>query len=99
MLLVYLDFSTLLFLLGFAGLFFNRRNFLLLLLSLELTFLASALNFIFASSLLNLLVGSVYGIVVIILVVADTSIGLSLIVLAYRGSRFANAGSLVTLRG
>lgn len=77
----------------------NRRNILLMLLSLELTFLASALNFIFVGSLLNMLTGSIYGILVILVVVADTAIGLSLVVLVYRGSKLASVNSLISLRG
>lgn len=81
------------------GLLLNRRNLLLMLLSLELTFLASALNFIFVGSLLNMLLGSIYGIFVILIVVADTAIGLSLVVLIYRSSKLAYINSLITLRG
>jgi hypothetical protein len=41
-----LDYTSILFLLGFSGLIINRRNILVMLLSLELTFLVSSLNFI-----------------------------------------------------
>jgi NADH:ubiquinone oxidoreductase subunit K len=70
-----------------------------MLLSLELTFLASALNFIIAGSLLNMMLGYIYGILIILVVVADTAIGLSLVVLVYRGSKIANVNSLISLRG
>lgn len=98
-LLVHLDFTTLLFLLGFIGLIINRRNLLLMLLSLDLTFLASSLNFIFSTSFLNTFLGFVYGIFILLLVIADTAIGLSLVVLVYRGSQTANIHSLISLRG
>jgi NADH:ubiquinone oxidoreductase subunit K len=65
-----------------------------MLLSLELTFLASSLNFIIFGYLLNNLLGPVYGILVILIVVADTALGLSLIVLGYRGFKTANVNSL-----
>jgi len=77
----------------------NRRNILLMLLSLELTFLASSLNFIISGSILNLILGPIYGILVILIVVADTAIGLSLVVLVYRNSITASLNSLITLRG
>jgi NADH-quinone oxidoreductase subunit K len=85
--------------LGFSGLLINRRNILLMLLSLELTFLTSSLNFIISSSLLNFLLGSVYGILIILIVVADTAIGLSMVVLVYRGAKNASVNSLISLRG
>jgi len=93
-----LNYSAMLFLIGIVGLIINRRNLLLMLLSLELTFLSSALNYLFVSSLINLLVGSIYAVLIIIMVVADTTIGLSLVVLAYRGSKIATVGSFITLR-
>ena len=64
LLLLCLDYTTLLFLLGFIGLLLNKRNLLLMLLSLELTFLSSALNFFFSSYLLNYSNGVIYGIFV-----------------------------------
>lgn len=94
-----LDYTCILFILGLCGLIINKRNILLMLLSLELTFLSSSLNFIFASCFLNLFLGAIYGILVILVVVADTAIGLSLVVLIYRGSKAASVNSLVTLRG
>ncbi len=99
LLLLYLDYTSLIFILGFLGLLVNRRNLLLMLLSLEFTFLASALNFIFASSILNLYLGSIYGIFVILVVVADTAIGLSLVVVSYRSSKAISVNSLISLRG
>jgi len=98
-LLLCLDYTCLLFILGICGLVINKRNILLMLLSLELTFLSSALNFIFAGYFLNLFLGAVYGVLIILVVVADTAIGLSLVVLVYRGSKTASVNSLVTLRG
>ena len=97
--LAFLDFTTILFFLGFVGLVLNKRNFLLMLLSLELTFLASALNFIFAGFFLNIFLGSLYGILIILVVVADTAIGLSLVVLCYRSSTVSTASALISLRG
>ena len=98
-LLLSLDYTSILFILGLSGVLINRRNILLMLLSLELTFLASALNFIISSILLDVYIGMIYGIFVIIVVVADTAIGLSLVVLMYRNSKSVTVSSLVTLRG
>ena len=97
--LLCLDYTSVLFILGFVGLIINKRNILLMLLSLELTFLASSLNFIFASYYFDNFLGFIYGILVILVVVSDTAIGLSLIVLIYRGSKTASVNSLVNLRG
>jgi NADH-quinone oxidoreductase subunit K len=85
--------------LGLCGLIINKRNILLMLLSLELTFLASAINFLLAGFFMNVFLGGIYGILVILIVVADTALGLSLVVVVYRGSRYSSVNSLVTLRG
>jgi len=97
--LLCLDYTLLLFLLGLAGLLLNKRNLLLMLLSLEFTFLASALNFLFISNLFHFFLGSIYGIFIILVVVADTAIGLSVVVLCYRSSKRASVNGLITLRG
>ena len=99
LLLLCLDYTTLLFLLGFIGLLLNKRNLLLMLLSLELTFLSSALNFFFSSYLLNYSNGVIYGIFVILVVVADTAIGLSLVIVTYRSSKLAAINGLISMRG
>lgn len=94
-----LDYTSIMYLLGVCGILINRRNILLMLLSLELTFLSSSLNFIITSVLLNIPSGSIYGIFVIMVVVADTAIGLSLVVLVYRNAKSITISSLITLRG
>lgn len=99
LLLLYLDYTSILFILGFCGLIINRRNILLMLLSLEITFLASALNFIFISSLLPIILGFIYGILIILIVIIDTVFGLSLVILSYRSSKFSTLNTLTSLRG
>jgi len=93
------DYTCIIFLFGFSGVIIARRNVLLMLLCLELTFLVSVLNFIFAGAFLSNIFGSIYGILVILVVAADTAIGLSLVVLGYRGSNEASFNFLITLRG
>jgi len=97
--LLCIDYTSIIFVLGLCGVVINKRNILLMLLSLELTFFASSLNFIFAGCFLHFFLGGVYGIFVILIVVADTAIGLSLVVLIYRASKLASVNSIITLRG
>lgn len=96
---VYLDYTSALFLLGICGVLINRRNIILMLLSFELTFFSSSLNFIIASSFFSNVLGSIYGIFVIIIVVADTAVALSIIVLIYRNAKSVSINYLITLRG
>lgn len=99
LLLLYLDYTSILFVLGFSSLLINRRNFLIMLLSLEITFLASALNFIFFSSFLSLFTGVLYGILILLIVIIDTVFGFSLIICSYRSSKFSTLNTLTILRG
>jgi len=98
-LILCLDYTSILFLLGLIGIIINRRNILLILLSLELTFLASSLNFIILGNFLNDFLGAIYGIMIILVVIADTVIGLSLVVLSYRTAKSATVNTLISLRG
>ena len=50
-------------------------------------------------SFLNIFLGSLYGVLTILVVVADTAIGLSLVVLCYRSSKVSSVSSLISLRG
>lgn len=94
LLLLYLDYTSILFVLGFSSLLINRRNFLIMLLSLEITFLASALNFIFFSSFFSLFTGVLYGIFILLIVIIDTVFGFSLIICSYRSSKFSTLNTL-----
>lgn len=80
----YLLLSTFLFLCGLTGLFLIKKYIILWLLSLELIFLAINFNFIVFSVFLDDLLGQYYVLAVLVVAAAESSIGLSILVIFYR---------------
>jgi NADH-quinone oxidoreductase subunit K len=80
----YLIISCVLFFIGIMGLFLTRRHIILLLLSIELIFLAINYNFIIFSVFLDDLLGQFYALCVITIAAAESSIGLAILVIFYR---------------
>lgn len=82
--LIYLVFSTLLFIIGMLGLFITRKNAIMLLISLELLILSVNINFIFSSIFLDDLLGIVYSLINLTSAASESAIGLALLISFYR---------------
>jgi NADH-quinone oxidoreductase subunit K len=80
----YLTVSMILFLLGIWGIFLNRKNIIIMLMSIELMLLAVNLNFLFFSVYLDDLVGQIFALLVLTVAAAESAIGLALLVVYYR---------------
>ena len=80
----YLTFSFLLFLLGIWGIFFNRKNIIIMLMSIDLMLLAVNLNFLVFSVYLDDLIGQLFALFVLTVAAAESAIGLALLVVYYR---------------
>jgi NADH-quinone oxidoreductase subunit K len=80
----YLSVSLLLFLLGVWGIFLNRKNIIVMLMSIELMLLAVNMNFVFFSVYLDDLVGQLFALFVLTVAAAESAIGLALLVVYYR---------------
>ena len=72
------------FFFGIIGLFIIRKNLILLLVSIELIFLAINMNFLIFSVYLDDIVGQIYGLCILTIAAAEAAIGLSIIVVFYR---------------
>jgi len=94
-----LDLTMCMFLLGVIGCVLNRRNILISLLCLELTFLSSAINFMIIGLFIHSVLGYIYALLIIIVIVVDTVFGLSLVILSYKCIHITPLHALVTLRG
>lgn len=80
----YLSVSMILFLLGIWGIFLNRKNIIIMLMSIELMLLAVNYNFLVFSVYLDDLVGQVFALLVLTVAAAESAIGLALLVVYYR---------------
>ncbi len=85
----YLVLSAILFTIGVLGIFINRRNVIVILMSIELMLLAVNINFVAFSTHLHNLVGQVFAMFVLTVAAAEASIGLAILVVCFR-----NRGSI-----
>ena len=80
----YLAVAAILFTLGILGIFINRKNVIVILMSIELILLAVNLNLVAFSSFLGDLVGQVFALLVLTVAAAEAAIGLAILVVFYR---------------
>jgi NADH-quinone oxidoreductase subunit K len=80
----YLMVAMILFLIGLSGIFLNRKNILLLLMSIELMLLAINFNFIVFSVFLDDVLGQLFALLVLTVAAAESAIGLAILVVYYR---------------
>ena len=80
----YLTVAAILFTIGIFGIFINRKNVIVILMSVELLLLAVNINLVAFSSFLGDLVGQVYALIVLTVAAAEASIGLAILVAFYR---------------
>ena len=73
-----------LFLLGIWGIFLNRKNIVIMLMSIELMLLAVNLNFVFFSVYLDDIIGQLFALLILTVAAAESAIGLALLVVYYR---------------
>ena len=85
----YLAVAAILFTLGIFGIFLNRKNVIIILMSIELILLAVNINLVAFSAFLGDLVGQVFALLVLTVAAAETAIGLAILVVYFR-----NRGSI-----
>ncbi|MGI9484592.1 MAG: NADH-quinone oxidoreductase subunit NuoK [Geminicoccaceae bacterium] len=85
----YLTVAAILFTLGIFGIFLNRKNVIVILMSIELMLLAINLNFVAFSAYLGDLAGQVFTMFILTVAAAEAAIGLAILVVYFR-----NRGSI-----
>ena len=80
----YLWVAAILFAIGIFGIFLNRKNIIIILMSVELMLLAVNINFVAFSTQLNNLVGQVFAMFVLTVAAAEAAIGLAILVVYFR---------------
>ncbi|WP_069880664.1 NADH-quinone oxidoreductase subunit NuoK [Bosea sp. BIWAKO-01] len=80
----YLAVGAILFTLGVLGIFINRKNVIVILMSIELILLAVNINFVAFSSFMNDIVGQVFALLVLTVAAAEAAIGLAILVVYFR---------------
>ncbi len=84
----YLTVAAILFTLGVAGIILNRKNIIIILMSVELILLSVNINLVAFSSFLGDLTGQVFALFILTVAAAEAAIGLAILVTYYPQSRF-----------
>ncbi len=95
----FLVLGAILFSLAIAGIFMNRKNLILLLMSIELMLLAVNINFIAFSYYLNDLAGQVFVFFILTVAAAEAAIGLAILVIVFRNCGTINVQDLDEMKG
>ena len=85
----YLILGAIIFTIGVIGIFLNRKNLIVILMSIELLLVAVNINLVSFSIFLNDLSGQIFTLFILTVAAAEAAIGLAIIVVYYR-----NAGSI-----
>ncbi len=95
----YLTLAAVLFTLGVFGIFLNRKNVIIILMSVELMLLAVNINFVAFSSFLNDMGGQVFTMFVLTVAAAEAAIGLAILVIFFRNRGSIAVEDISTLKG
>ncbi|HWY14932.1 MAG TPA: NADH-quinone oxidoreductase subunit NuoK [Rhizomicrobium sp.] len=80
----YLAVAAILFTVGVLGIFLNRKNVIIILMSIELILLSVNINFVAFSAFLGNLTGQVFALFVLTVAAAEAAIGLAILVVYFR---------------
>ena len=95
----FLTLGAILFGLSIAGIFLNRKNIIIILISIELMLLAVNMNFVAFSYFLNDTAGQVFVFFILTVAAAEAAIGLAILVVLFRNRGSINVDDLDQLQG
>ena len=95
----YLTVSAILFTLGVLGIFINRKNVIVILMSIELILLSVNINLVAFSSYGGNLIGQVFALLILTVAAAEAAIGLAILVVFYRNRGSIAVEDINTMKG
>ncbi|MFT5173368.1 MAG: NADH-quinone oxidoreductase subunit K [Gammaproteobacteria bacterium] len=95
----YLILGAIMFCISMAGIFLNRKNVIILLMSIELMLLSVNINFVAFSHYLGNLHGQVFVFFILTVAAAEAAIGLAILVVLFRNRSTINVSELDSLKG
>lgn len=95
----YLALAAVLFAISMVGIFLNRKNVVILLMSIELLLLAVNINFVAFSHYLQDPAGQVFVFFILTVAAAESAIGLAILIVLFRNRRSIHVEDLDTLKG
>ena len=95
----YLTLSAIIFTIGVAGIFLNRKNIIVILMSIELILLAVNINLVSFSVFLGDLTGQIFTLFILTVAAAEAAIGLAIIVVYFRNAGTIRVEEIDKLKG
>ncbi|MCB1720588.1 MAG: NADH-quinone oxidoreductase subunit NuoK [Rhodospirillales bacterium] len=95
----YLTLAAILFTIGVFGMFLNRKNVIVILMSIELMLLAVNINFVAFSAYLNDLTGQVFTMFILTVAAAEAAIGLAILVAFFRNKGSIAVEDISSMKG
>ena len=95
----YLTLAAIIFTIGIVGVFLNRKNIIIILMSIELILLAVNINLVSFSIYLQNLVGQIFTMFVLTVAAAEAAVGLAIIVIYYKNRGSINVDEISSLKG
>jgi len=95
----YLTLAAIIFTIGIIGVFLNRKNVIIILMSIELILLAVNINLVSFSIYLQDLAGQVFTMFILTVAAAEAAVGLAIIVIYYKNRGSINVEQISSLKG
>jgi len=95
----YLTLAAIIFTIGVVGIFLNRKNIIIILMSIELMLLAVNINLVSFSIFLNDLVGQIFTMFILTVAAAEAAVGLAIIVVYYKNTGSIQVEQINSLKG
>ena len=95
----YLTLAAIIFTIGIVGIFLNRKNVIVILMSIELILLAVNINLVAFSIFINDLNGQIFTLFILTVAAAEAAIGLAIIVVYFRNSDTIRVEEIKNLKG
>ncbi len=95
----YLILAALLFTIGVFGMFLNRKNVIVILMSIELMLLSVNINFVSFSHFLDDLTGQIFTMFILTVAAAEAAIGLAILVVFFRNKGSIAVDDISNLKG
>ena len=95
---VFFLFSIIIFSISIFGIIFNRKNVIILLLSIELLLLSCNFNFVFFSYFLDDLIGQIFTLFILTIAAAESVIGLAILIAYFKLNNTINISNIYKLK-
>ena len=95
----YLTLAAIIFTIGVVGIFLNRKNIIVILMSIELILLAVNINLVSFSIFINDISGQIFTLFILTVAAAEAAIGLAIIVVFYRNAGTVRVVEIHNLKG